>query len=251
MKKQFKVFLSFILISIIFIYINTAQAIILNDETNFISEISYNFLEDTNAFIITPKNGTELSYENTVEMFANYEKTIKTITDKNNIILENTNGKVSTGDKIQINTNEQFTTILYGDSTGDGEICTEKDVEIIKNDYLNRQKSEREYKIAADLCTDGKLNVKDIQKMLLKQKGKLTDGIVDELVDNQGIHTAIFVANDIEIAKVKFTLKDGFLSEKPVVPEKSGYKAEWEQYELLEENIIINAIYALKEWRDF
>mgnify|MGYP003319011409 CR=1 FL=1 len=90
------------MISIIFIYINTAQAIILNNENDFVSEISYNFLDDTNAFIINPKDGTKLFYEDAVEMFANYEKTIKTIEDNNNTILENPKEKISTGDKIPV-----------------------------------------------------------------------------------------------------------------------------------------------------
>ena len=56
------------------------------------------------------------------------------------------------------------------------------------------------------------------------------------------VYTATFVADGVTVATVTFTVEDASIAE-PTVPEKAGYTGVWEAYELIADNITINAVY--------
>lgn len=56
------------------------------------------------------------------------------------------------------------------------------------------------------------------------------------------IYTAEFFIDKIKIFSVPFTIEDKSLPE-PSIPEKSGYSAQWERYEISTENLTINAVF--------
>ena len=55
-------------------------------------------------------------------------------------------------------------------------------------------------------------------------------------------YTATFEAEGVTIEKIGFNVETSELTE-PVIPAKAGYTAEWEEYEIGLEDIIVNAIY--------
>ena len=76
-----------------------------------------------------------------------------------------------------------------------------------------------------------------------------TAEIVDSVKEIRAIYTPIeytatFMAGEVEVAKVTFTVEDETIDE-PEVPFKKNYDGVWEDYEIVADDIIINAVYAL------
>ena len=55
-------------------------------------------------------------------------------------------------------------------------------------------------------------------------------------------YTAIFVADDGTVEEVEFTVEDDSLTE-PVVPAKVGYTGKWEDYDIVADDITVEAVY--------
>lgn len=94
------------------------------------------------------------------------------ITDKNNIDV--TEGIVSTGYNISINNagiTKVYTTIVYGDSTGDGQIDI-RDLLVIQKHLVKAKLLTDSYNEAADINKDKTIDIRDlllVQKYLMKQ----------------------------------------------------------------------------------
>lgn len=94
------------------------------------------------------------------------------ITDSNN--KAKTKGSIVTGDKITIESNDEtktYTIIIYGDTTGDGEITT-LDLLIVQKHLLKKTTLTNAYLKAADVNKDGNVTTLDlllVQKHLLKK----------------------------------------------------------------------------------
>ena len=70
----------------------------------------------------------------------------------------------------------------------------------------------------------------------------IADNIEIQAKYTANVYTATFVADGITVATVTFTVEDASIAE-PAVPEKAGFTGAWEEYELIADNITINAIY--------
>lgn len=60
-------------------------------------------------------------------------------------------------------------------------------------------------------------------------------------------YTAEFTADGVQVAKKLFTVEDIELS-LPPVPEKTGYSGEWGEYEILPQNITVEAVYTANKY---
>lgn len=56
-------------------------------------------------------------------------------------------------------------------------------------------------------------------------------------------YVATFKAEGVTIGEKTFIITDTALTDVPQVPEKNGYKGEWGNYELNNDDIIVNAVY--------
>lgn len=79
------------------------------------------------------------------------------------------NGKIGTGNKVKIN-NEEFTVVIYGDVSGDGQINA-LDLLKIQKDILKTASLNGAYKSAADTSHDGQVNALDLLKVQKKILG--------------------------------------------------------------------------------
>ena len=182
----------------------TVHAVKLVDNDKLKTGIFYNLVEGKNVLAISPNKEFETTEKVKVSDVKSLLESldVKKVTsaDKKDL---NDDDAVATGtvvtvglkaeDAKKVNTEEKdetkksdltqiswdYTVLLYGDANGDGKICDSSDIDVIRQDYVFNKKAEGEYKVAADLAADGKLNVRDIQRMINKYLGKLDDTVVN------------------------------------------------------------------------
>ncbi len=100
-----------------------------------------------------------------------------------------------------------YTVLLYGDANGDGKICDASDIDVIRQDYVFNKKAEGEYKLAADLVVDKKLDVRDIQRMINKYLGKLDDETLVKPFPDGKMDEGETIDESLGVAQVKSTGK--------------------------------------------
>ena len=100
-----------------------------------------------------------------------------------------------------------YTVLLYGDANGDGKICDVADIDVIRQDYVFNKKAEGEYKLAADLVVDKKLDVRDIQRMINKYLGKLDDETLVKPFPDGKMDEGETIDESLGVAQVKSTGK--------------------------------------------
>lgn len=128
--------------------------------------------------IILDKN--TVTRKTTKQETMKFDKKITQIKDGNNKQL-NENDLVKTGDLITVNGND-YKVILYGDVNKDGYICSEKDIEMIKNSYLGNITLDSLQKIAGNLQNeDDTLDIEDIMKMVNTYLGQANSEIVSNI----------------------------------------------------------------------
>ncbi len=187
----------------------SVHAVKLTESSKYKTGIFYKLVEGKNVLAISPNKEFETKDQVTVKDVKNLLSSVDvkkaTNTDKKEL---KESDKVATGtvvtvglkkeDSEKLNTEEKeekktdftqitwdYTVLLYGDANGDGKICDALDVDVIRQDYVFNKKAEGEYKVAADLAADGKLNVRDIQRMINKYLGKLNDTVVNPFPEEE------------------------------------------------------------------
>ncbi len=188
----------------------TVHAVKLVNNTKLKTGIFYNLVEGKNVLAISPNKEFETTDKVKVSDVKNLLESVEvkkvTSVDKKELVGDDavaTGTVVTVGlkaeDAKKVNTEEKdetkksdltqiswnYTVLLYGDANGDGKICDASDIDIIRQDYVFNKKAEGEYKVAADLAADGKLNVRDIQRMINKYLGKLNDTVVNPFPEEE------------------------------------------------------------------
>ena len=188
----------------------TVHAVKLVNNTKLKTGIFYNLVEGKNVLAISPNKEFETTDKVKVSDVKNLLGSVEvkkvTSVDKKELVGDDavaTGTVVTVGlkaeDAKKVNTEEKdetkksdltqiswnYTVLLYGDANGDGKICDASDIDIIRQDYVFNKKAEGEYKVAADLAADGKLNVRDIQRMINKYLGKLNDTVVNPFPEEE------------------------------------------------------------------
>ncbi len=112
---------------------------------------------------------------NLEDMINNVETNGTITVYKDNKVITNNKTKMSTGMKIKIslnNENYEFTTVIKGDTNGDGE-SNLKDLLQINKHRLNKTKLTAEYLLAGDVNKDDEVNLKDLLQINKYRLGKI------------------------------------------------------------------------------
>ena len=126
---------------------------------------------------------TDETYITNIELGSDISNILNSITNKYHfakVLITNSNnqeitdGIVKTGNKISINNagiTKSYKTIIYGDSTGDGEIDI-RDLLVIQKHLVKAKLLTEEYSEASDINKDKTIDIRDlllVQKYLMKQ----------------------------------------------------------------------------------
>lgn len=105
--------------------------------------------------------------------------TIKQITDVSGNLVDLTSTQlIGTDTVLTSDTNKNYTTIVYGDATGDGKVDA-ADISVVINDFLGEDTNTSQVaNIAADVQQDGELNAADISLMINSFLGNLQGDIL-------------------------------------------------------------------------
>ena len=131
------------------------------------------------TIIKSDDNPASIKVSDAVSYFTSKNITITNIQDaKDNQVELTSQSLIGTGYELTTNTGDIYTTIVYGDATGDGKIDA-ADVNVVVKDFLgDGKKPSRAIKIAEDVQNDGIINAADMSLMINSFLGNLQGDIL-------------------------------------------------------------------------